>query len=99
MLPNVTCLVRRQRQLIALGSRMPTLAPDTWLAPDVVVIGDVDLYDRVRALCSSIFSSFFLVLGATATAYAPTGCLRARCTVAASATKRAVAPAQLFQCA
>ncbi len=41
----------------------------------------------------------FLVLSATASTYAPTGCLRARCTVAASATMRAVAPAQLFQCA
>jgi hypothetical protein len=40
----------RQRQLIALGNRLPTMAPDTWIAPDAVIIGDVDLYDRVHAV-------------------------------------------------
>ncbi len=39
----------RQRQLITLGNRTPTTAPDTWLASDAVIIGDVDLFDRVRA--------------------------------------------------
>lgn len=26
------------------------MAPDTWIAPDAVIIGDVDLYDRVRLI-------------------------------------------------
>ena len=38
---------RRQRQQIVLGNRVPTTAPDTWLAPDALIIGDVDLFDRV----------------------------------------------------
>ena len=37
----------RQRQLINLGLRVPTVAPDTWVAPNAVIVGDVDLYDRV----------------------------------------------------
>lgn len=37
----------RQRQLVPLGQRVPTLAPDAWVAPNAVLIGDVDLYDRV----------------------------------------------------
>lgn len=40
-------LDRRQRQLINLGLRVPTTAPDTWVAPNAVVVGDVDLYDKV----------------------------------------------------
>ncbi|KAL6782019.1 CAG2 [Auxenochlorella protothecoides x Auxenochlorella symbiontica] len=36
----------RQRQLIPLGNRVPSLAPDAWVAPSAVVIGDVDLYDQ-----------------------------------------------------
>ena len=42
-------LLGRQRQQVVLGNRVPTTAPDTWLAPDAVIIGDVDLFDRVRA--------------------------------------------------
>jgi len=37
----------RQRQLLVLGNRVPVLAPDTWIAPNAVVIGDVDLFDEV----------------------------------------------------
>ncbi|GAB4822757.1 hypothetical protein N2152v2_009803 [Parachlorella kessleri] len=37
----------RTRQLINLGQRVPTLAPDTWIAPNAVIVGDVDLYERV----------------------------------------------------
>lgn len=37
----------RQRQLLVLGNRVPVLAPDTWIAPNAVVIGDVDLFDQV----------------------------------------------------
>ncbi|KAI7835796.1 hypothetical protein COHA_010315 [Chlorella ohadii] len=36
----------RQRQFINLGLRVPTVAPDTWVAPNAVVVGDVDLFDR-----------------------------------------------------
>ena len=37
----------RQRQAIPLGNRIPVFAPDTWIAPSAVVVGDVDLYDKV----------------------------------------------------
>ena len=37
----------RQRQLIVLGNRVPTLSPDAWVAPNAVLVGDVDLYDKV----------------------------------------------------
>ena len=30
----------RQRQLIVLGNRVPELAPDSWVAPNAVIIGD-----------------------------------------------------------
>jgi hypothetical protein len=40
----------RQRQLIILGNRVPTVAPDTWIAPNAVVVGDVDLYEKVMQL-------------------------------------------------
>lgn len=39
-------LYNRQRQLINLGNRVPTVAPDTWVAPNAVIVGDVDLYER-----------------------------------------------------
>ena len=38
----------RQRQLICLGNRVPELLPDAWVAPNAVVVGDVDLFDKVR---------------------------------------------------
>lgn len=41
----------RTRQLVNLGLRVPTLAPDTWVAPNAVVVGDVDLFERVRICC------------------------------------------------
>lgn len=37
----------RQRSLVPLGPRVPTLSPDAWVAPNAVVVGDVDLYDQV----------------------------------------------------
>eukprot|EP00891_Asterochloris_glomerata_P001806 jgi/Astpho2/1806/e_gw1.00037.15.1_t len=37
----------RQRQLICLGNRVPELLPDAWVAPNAVVVGDVDLFDKV----------------------------------------------------
>ena len=37
----------RQRQQLVLGSRIPYLAPDAWIAPNAVVIGDVDLFEKV----------------------------------------------------
>lgn len=39
-------LYNRTRQLITLGQRVPTLAPDSWVAPNAVLVGDVDLYER-----------------------------------------------------
>lgn len=43
--------------MITLGERTPSKAPDTWIAPDAVIIGDVDLYDRVRALGTAVLLS------------------------------------------
>ncbi len=40
----------RQRQAIPLGNRIPVFAPDTWIAPSAVVVGDVDLYDKVDSV-------------------------------------------------
>lgn len=37
----------RQRNEVVLGNRVPVKAPDAWIAPNAVVIGDVDLYERV----------------------------------------------------
>ena len=47
----------RQRQLLVLGNRVPVLAPDAWVAPNAVVIGDVDLFDKVCALFCVIEAS------------------------------------------
>lgn len=37
----------RQRNLVTLGNRVPDLSPDVWVAPNAILLGDVDLYDRV----------------------------------------------------
>lgn len=37
----------RQRNELVLGTRIPVKAPDAWVAPTAVIIGDVDLYERV----------------------------------------------------
>lgn len=37
----------RQRNELVLGNRIPVKAPDAWVAPTAVIIGDVDLYERV----------------------------------------------------
>jgi hypothetical protein len=37
----------RQRSLVPLGPRVPTMSPDAWVAPNAVILGDVDLYDQV----------------------------------------------------
>lgn len=37
----------RQRNIINLGNRVVTLAPDSWVAPSAVLVGDVDLYEQV----------------------------------------------------
>lgn len=34
--------------MVALGDRVPALAPDAWVAPSAVVVGDVDVFDGVR---------------------------------------------------
>lgn len=38
----------RQRQEIILGNRVPLLAPDAFIAPNAVIVGDVDIYDKVH---------------------------------------------------
>jgi carbonic anhydrase/acetyltransferase-like protein (isoleucine patch superfamily) len=38
----------RQRRSMPLGNRIPHAAADSWIAPNAVVVGDVDLLDRVR---------------------------------------------------
>lgn len=43
----------RQRQLLVLGNRVPVLAPDSWVAPNAVIIGDVDIFDQVMYWVSS----------------------------------------------
>ena len=40
----------RQRTIVVLEDKMPSLAPDAWVAPNAVVVGDVDLGDGVSAL-------------------------------------------------
>lgn len=37
----------RQRKMIVLGNKVPTKSPDTWIAPSAVIVGDVDLLDKV----------------------------------------------------
>ena len=38
----------RQRSVLVLGSRIPFLAPDAWVAPNAIVVGDVDLFNQAR---------------------------------------------------
>ncbi len=38
----------RQRTRIRLGNRAPDLSPDLWVAPNAVIIGDVDVNPKVR---------------------------------------------------
>ena len=37
----------RQRSRIVLGSRVPYVASDVYVAPNAIVVGDVDMFDRV----------------------------------------------------
>jgi hypothetical protein len=37
----------RQRSQISLGNRLPHVAVSAWISPTAVVVGDVDLLDRV----------------------------------------------------
>lgn len=37
----------RQRSQITLGNRHPNPAEGAWISPSAVVVGDVDLYDKV----------------------------------------------------
>jgi len=36
----------RQRNLMPLMDKTPWIQPDTWVAPNAVVLGDVDIYDK-----------------------------------------------------
>jgi hypothetical protein len=42
----------RQRRSMPLGNRIPHSAADAWIAPNAVVVGDVDLLDRVGGRCT-----------------------------------------------
>lgn len=46
-LPNDLEPYCRQRTRLVLGERVPILAPDAFVAPSAVLIGDVDLYNKV----------------------------------------------------
>ena len=39
----------RQRPKLSLLDKSPWTQPDTWIAPNAVVAGDVDIYDQARA--------------------------------------------------
>jgi hypothetical protein len=39
----------RQRNLLALLDKVPNIEPDTWIAPNALVAGDVDIYQKVIA--------------------------------------------------
>jgi hypothetical protein len=39
----------RQRNILPLLDKVPWYQADTYVAPNAVVVGDVDLYDQVRA--------------------------------------------------
>lgn len=41
----------RQRPKLSLLDKTPWTQADTWIAPNAVVAGDVDLYDQVRHAC------------------------------------------------
>jgi hypothetical protein len=44
----------RQRSQISLGNRLPHVAVSAWISPSAVVVGDVDLLDRVSGHCRRI---------------------------------------------
>lgn len=37
--------------LLVIVLQVPVISPDTWIAPNAVVVGDVDLFDRVSLAC------------------------------------------------
>ena len=37
----------RQRNLLPIMDKVPWIQPDTWVAPNAVVTGNVDIYDKV----------------------------------------------------
>lgn len=37
----------RQRNVMPVLDKVPWIQPDTWIAPNALVIGDVDIYDKV----------------------------------------------------
>ena len=51
----------RQRNIVTLGNRYPVLSPDVWIAPNAVIVGDVDLYDRVSPFSSGIDSEYSII--------------------------------------
>ena len=47
-------LYNRQRSTIELGPRVPHIAGDAFIAPNAVVIGDVDIYDGVSIMYGAV---------------------------------------------
>jgi len=40
-------IFNRQRSVLPLEDRVPEASPDSWVAPSAIVVGDVDLFDKV----------------------------------------------------
>jgi len=47
-------LYNRQRSTIELGPRVPHIAGDAFVAPNAVVVGDVDIYDGVSVMYGAV---------------------------------------------
>lgn len=47
-------LYNTQRSQVVLGDRVPSIAPDAWVAPNAVIVGDVDLHDSVSVFYGAV---------------------------------------------
>jgi hypothetical protein len=53
----------RQRPKLSLLDKTPWTQPDTWIAPNAVVAGDVDIYDQVRSIdCRGLMRELSVML-------------------------------------
>ena len=50
----------RQRSVLVLGSRIPFLAPDAWVAPNATIVGDVDLFNQASPWIYSVLTTWHL---------------------------------------
>ena len=53
----------RQRPKLSLLDKTPWTQGDTWIAPNAVVAGDVDIYDQARAQLRGLGHAGILMLG------------------------------------